>query len=204
MNHHNHRVSSTEIPTLAHFSHFRHFRHFSSLFFLYTCRGFFTDQPFYAKQTQFPKKSNDVNPYNTTDYERKRNWTLGENKPNSNPNKPNFKRAKMNINSITTKDYRKKDDFLVRINKPNLPEGKKLMQSVYLQRIMKNNADMGSRKTNPIQTQFQRLVKMLINYDKLFASQRPFNREKPLRYSVRTILMNFIAKKSCLRYSIYT
>ncbi len=38
--------------------------------------------PFYAKQTQSPKKSNDVNPYNTTDYERKRNWTLSENKPN--------------------------------------------------------------------------------------------------------------------------
>ncbi len=41
--------------------------------------------PFYAKQTQSQKKSNDVNPYNTRDYERKRNWTLGENKPNSNP-----------------------------------------------------------------------------------------------------------------------
>ncbi len=64
--------------------------------------------PFYAKQTQFPKKSNDVIPYNTTDYKRKRNWTLGENKPNSNPIKPNLRKAKMNINSITTKDYRKK------------------------------------------------------------------------------------------------
>ncbi len=60
-----------------------------------------------------------VNLYNTKDYERKRNWKLGENKPNSNPNKPNFKRAKMNINSITTKDYRKKADFVIRINKPN-------------------------------------------------------------------------------------
>ncbi len=39
-----------------------------------------------------------VNIYNTTDYERKRDWTLGENKPNSNPNKPNFRRARMNIN----------------------------------------------------------------------------------------------------------
>ncbi len=49
---------------------------------------------FYAKQTQFPKKSNDVNPYNTTDYERKRDWTLGENKPNLSQFKPikaNFK-----------------------------------------------------------------------------------------------------------------
>ncbi len=46
--------------------------------------------PFYAKQTQFPKKSNDVNLYNATDYERKRDWTLGESKPNSNPIKPNL------------------------------------------------------------------------------------------------------------------
>jgi len=60
-----------------------------------------------------------VKSYNTTDYENIANWTLGENKPNSNPNKPNLKRAKMNINSIITKDYRKKDDFAVRINKPN-------------------------------------------------------------------------------------
>ncbi len=50
--------------------------------------------PFYAKQTQFQKKSNDVNLYNTKDYERKRNWTLGENKPNLSQFKPikaNFK-----------------------------------------------------------------------------------------------------------------
>ena len=60
-----------------------------------------------------------ANLYDTTDYENIANWTLGENKPNSNPIKPNLKRAKMNINSIITKDYRKKDDFVVRINKPN-------------------------------------------------------------------------------------
>ncbi len=60
-----------------------------------------------------------VNIYNTTDYERKRNWTIGQNKTNSNPIKPNFKKAKMNVNLTLTKDYRKKDDFVVRINKPN-------------------------------------------------------------------------------------
>ena len=59
------------------------------------------------------------------DYENKRNWTLGENKPNSNPIKPNLKKTKMNIKSIITKDYRKKDDFLVRINKPNFVKGPK-------------------------------------------------------------------------------
>ena len=61
-----------------------------------------------------------ANLYNTTDYENKSNWTLGENKPNSNPIKPNFRKAKMNVNLTITKDYRKKDDFVVRINKPNL------------------------------------------------------------------------------------
>ncbi len=61
----------------------------------------------------------------STNYENIANWTLGENKPNSNPIKPNFQKAKMNINSIITKDYRKKDDFAVRKNKPNLPNGQK-------------------------------------------------------------------------------
>ena len=55
----------------------------------------------------------------TTDYGNKSNWTLGENKPNSNPNKANLKRAQMNVNSLITKDYRKYDDFAVQKNKAN-------------------------------------------------------------------------------------
>ena len=65
------------------------------------------------------KSQMNLNLYNTTDYERKHDWTLGENKPNSNPIKANLKRAQININSIITKDYRKKDDFTVRKSKPN-------------------------------------------------------------------------------------
>ena len=42
----------------------------------------------------------------TMDYENKRNWTLGENKPNSNPIS---EMAKMNVTSLITKDYRKND-----------------------------------------------------------------------------------------------
>ncbi len=60
-----------------------------------------------------------VNLYNTTDYENKSNWTLGENKPNSKPIKPNFRKAQMNVNSLITKDYRKNDAFAVQKNKPN-------------------------------------------------------------------------------------
>jgi len=66
-----------------------------------------------------------VKSYNTKDYENKSNWTLGQNKPNSNPIKPNLRKAKMNVNSLVPKDYRKNDDFAVRINKPNLVKGPK-------------------------------------------------------------------------------
>ncbi len=65
-----------------------------------------------------------ANPYNTKDYENKSDWTIGQNKPNSNPIKPNLQKAKMNINLTLTKDYRKKDDFTVRINKPNFQNAK--------------------------------------------------------------------------------
>ncbi len=68
----------------------------------------------------------------------------------------------MNVNLYVIEDYRKIDDFLVRINKPNCRKGKKLMQIVYLQRIMKNNADMGSKKTNPIQTQSKPVLSAFI------------------------------------------
>ncbi len=66
-----------------------------------------------------------VNIYTRKDYENKRDWTLGQNKPNSNPIKPNCLKAKMNVNSLTTKDYRKNDTFVVRINKPNFVKGPK-------------------------------------------------------------------------------
>ncbi len=119
-------IENQTLSVAADLAHFRHFRHFSSLFTLsplYICRERSTNQPFYAKQTQFPKKSNDVCSFYTKDYENKSDWTIGENKPNSNPIKPNFQKAKMNVNLTLTKDYRKKDDFLVRINKPNFRNG---------------------------------------------------------------------------------
>ncbi len=59
-----------------------------------------------------------VNPYNTTDYENILPLAGQKNKPNSNPIKPNFQKAKMNVNLTLTKDYRKKDDFAVQKNKP--------------------------------------------------------------------------------------
>ncbi len=102
-----------------------HFRHFSSLFTNLPSTSVENPlqiNPFYAKQTQFPKKSNDITFFYTMDYENKSNWTLGQSKPNSNPISS---KAQMNVNSLITKDYRKKDDFVVRINKPNSQNAKK-------------------------------------------------------------------------------
>jgi len=59
------------------------------------------------------------------DYKNKSDRTLGENKPNSNPIKPNLQKAQMNVKSLITKDYIKNDDLTVRINKPNFVKGPK-------------------------------------------------------------------------------
>ncbi len=42
-------------------------------------------------EANFQKSQMNVNPYNTKDYENISDWTLGENEPNSKPNKANVK-----------------------------------------------------------------------------------------------------------------
>jgi len=66
-----------------------------------------------------------VNPYNTTYYENKSNWTLGENKPNSKPIKPNSKPIKAKTNPIQTQNKPNQSQFqtghlLVNRMKPKL------------------------------------------------------------------------------------
>ncbi len=107
---------SINYPTLA------HFRHFSSLFTNLpstSVESALQISSFMQNKPNFQKSQMNVNLYNTTAYENKRNWTLGQSKPNSNPIKPNCRKAQMNVNSLITKDYRKKDDFAVQKNKPN-------------------------------------------------------------------------------------
>ncbi len=98
-----------------------------------------------------------VNPYNTTDYENKRNWTLGQSKPNSNPIKPNLQKAKMNVNSFITKDYRKNDDFVVRINKPNSNPiflRTKTNATLFTAKDYENETAFRPQKNKPKQSQF--------------------------------------------------
>jgi len=49
----------------------------------------------------------------TREYENIANWKLGENKPNTNPIKPNFLRDKTNANLFVEKDYENKPRFRV-------------------------------------------------------------------------------------------
>ncbi len=66
-----------------------------------------------------------VSDYYTKVYKNETAFRRGKNKPNSNPNKANSRKAQMNVNSLITRDYRKNDAFLVRINKPNFVKGPK-------------------------------------------------------------------------------
>ncbi len=99
-----------------------------------------------------------VKSYNTKAYENKSNWTLGENKPNSNPIKPNFQKAQMNVNSLITKDYRKNDAFAVRKNKPNskpISSKAKMNANAFLQKDYENETAFRPQKNKPNQSQFQ-------------------------------------------------
>jgi hypothetical protein len=97
----------------------------------------------------------------TKDYENKYNWTLGQNKPNSNPIKSNFRKAKMNVNLTLTKDYRKNDDFTVRKNKPNsnpISSKAKMNANAFSQKDYENETAFRLQKfkpnSNPISKQF--------------------------------------------------
>ncbi len=86
------------------------------------------------------------------DYENISDWTLGQNKPNSNPIKPNFQKAQMNVNSFITKDYRKKDDFAVQKNKPNskpISSKAKMSANAFSQKDYDNETAFRPQKNKP-------------------------------------------------------
>jgi len=90
-------------------------------------------------------------------YENIHNWTLGQNKPNSNPIKANFRKAQMNVNSLLTKDYRKNDDFAVRKNKPNsnpISVKPKMSANVFVTKDYENETALRPQKNKPKQSQF--------------------------------------------------
>jgi len=139
---------SIENPILA------HFRHFSSLFTnlpLHLSRILYKSALFMQNKPNFQKSQMNVSIFIQMAYENKSNWTLGENKPNSNPIKANFRRARMNVNSLITKDYRKKDDFAVRKNKPNsnpISVKPKMNANVFITKDYENETTFRLQKNN--------------------------------------------------------
>ncbi len=94
-----------------------------------------------------------VSIFSIMDYEILSDWTIGQNKPNSNPIKPNSQKAKMNVNLTLTKDYRKIDDFAVRINKPNFQNAKNERNLICHKGLQKKrlfSSPKNKPKTNPI------------------------------------------------------
>jgi len=100
-----------------------------------------------------------LNIYNTTNYENIANWTLGENKPNSNPIKPNFQNAKMNANAFSQKDYENETTLRPKKTNPKqtqFPKSQKMNANAFSQKDYENETTRRPKKTNPKQTQFQR------------------------------------------------
>ena len=145
---------SIENPTLA------HFRHFSSLFTNLpstTVEDSLQIGLFMQNKPNFPKSQMNVNTYNTKNYKNKRNWTIGQSKPNSNPIKPNYRKAKMNVNLTLTKDYIKYDDFAVQKNKPNsnpISVKPKMSANVFVTKDYENETAFRLLKNKPKQSQF--------------------------------------------------
>jgi len=86
-------------------------------------------------------------------YKNETAFRRGKNKPNSNPIKPNFQKAKMNVNLYFIEDYRKKDDFLVRINKPNFRNGQNERKLTYNKGLQKKrcfHSPKNKPNSNPI------------------------------------------------------
>ncbi len=81
-----------------------------------------------------------------------------KNKPNTNPIKPNFQKAKMDVKLYVIEDYIKNDAFTVRKNKPNsnpISEKPKMNANVFITKDYRKNDASGPKKTNPKQTQFK-------------------------------------------------
>ena len=85
---------------------------------LYNCRESSTNRPFFMQnKANLEKTQMNVSIFSKMAYENKSDWTLGENKPNSNLIKADFPEVKMSTSSILAKDYENKSVLAVLENK---------------------------------------------------------------------------------------
>ncbi len=94
-----------------------------------------------------------VNSYMKSKYEKLDNWLSGKNKANSNPIKPNFKKAKMNISYVKTTNYEQKTMNYVNNKQTQFPKWPKMNVNLTFTKDYRKNDVFATQKTNPIQTQ---------------------------------------------------
>jgi len=133
--------------------------------------------------------------FSQKDYENTSDWTLSQNKPNSNPIKANPRKAKMNVNLSLTKVYRKKDDFVVRINKPNFRNGQNEPKLNFNKGLQKKRL-FSSPKNKPKQTQFQTRRRFFRLLHKRLP-RRGVYPERSRRGTRNYIFSSFPAKSGC-------
>jgi len=126
-------------------------------------------------------------------YEKLDTWLSGKNKPNSNPNKPNLRKARMNVNLYVIEDYRKKDDFLVRINKPNsnpILKEPKMNVNLYVIEDYENKTALRLQKNK---ANFKR---PFFRKDIYWLPEHILSRNSPLvGYSLRSLNREYIASR---------
>ncbi len=75
---------------------------------LHLSRVLYKSTLFMQNKPNLRKSQMNVTSLTTVDYENIANWTLGENEPNSKPNKANSPEGKIDAKCVFTKDYEEK------------------------------------------------------------------------------------------------
>ncbi len=98
-----------------------------------------------------------LNFYSTMDYEKKSDWTIGQNKPNSNPIKPCPERSRMGQSPKSpnecklnfNKGLQKKRHFLNPNKQSQFPKRPKMNVNLYIIEDYENETTLRPKKTNP-------------------------------------------------------
>ena len=175
---------------------------------LYICREHSTNQPFLCKTNPILSAVGglqmNVSCFFIKEYKNFIPLAGYKNKPNSNPNKPNLRKAKMNVNLYVIEDYRKNDDFVVRINKPNskpISEKAKMNANIFITKDYENEPLSGSKKTNPIKANFRQ--EMLKNALSTCLRKAPLRRHRQ-SYSTWNLLFRPDRRPPHLQPATYT
>jgi len=122
----------------------------------------------------FPDAQMNVTIYLQTAYENKSNWTLGQNKPNSNPIAV---KPKVNVNLYLIEDYENETSFRLQKNKPNsnpISSKAKMNANLYVIEDYENETTFRPQQNKPKQSQgIKRIRRIFRRFVLAFLTQAP-------------------------------